>query len=134
LQEFIAEAGGADLRCLVVGDEVVAAMRRQAPEGDFRANLHRGGSAEGVQADAAEVAIAVRAARALGLGVAGVDLVGSARGPLVLEVNASPGLEGIERSTGVDIAGRIVEFVASGATGSGMPSRKRVRHRRDTKI
>ncbi|MGY1458892.1 30S ribosomal protein S6--L-glutamate ligase [Luteimonas sp. A534] len=134
LQEFIAEAGGADLRCLVVGDEVVAAMRRQAPEGDFRANLHRGGSAEGVQLDAPEVEIAVRAARALGLGVAGVDLVSSARGPLVLEVNASPGLEGIERSTGVDVAGRIIDFVAAGATGAGMPSRKRVRRGSGMKV
>ena len=132
LQEFIAEAGGADLRCLVVGGEVVAAMRRQAPEGDFRANLHRGGVAEGVQATAAEADLAVRAARALGLGVAGVDLVASARGPLVLEVNASPGLEGIERSTGIDIAGRIIDFVAAGATGTGMPSRKRVRRRSGT--
>jgi len=127
LQEFVAEAAGADLRCLVVGNEVVAAMRRQAPDGDFRANLHRGGSAEGVQLDAAEADIAIRAARALGLGVAGVDLIASARGPLVLEVNASPGLEGIERSTGVDVAGRIIDFVAAGATGRGMASQKRVR-------
>ena len=134
LQEFIAEAGGADLRCLVVGDEVVAAMRRQAPEGDFRANLHRGGSAEGVQPDAAEIEVAVRAARALGLGVAGVDLVRSARGPLVLEVNASPGLEGIECSTSVDVAGRIIDFVATGATGTGMQSPKRMRRRPGMKV
>ena len=134
LQEFIAEAGGADIRCLVVGGEVVAAMRRQAPEGDFRANLHRGGLAEAVQPSAAEADVAVRAAGVLGLGVAGVDLVASARGPLVLEVNASPGLEGIERSTGVDVAGRIIDFVAAGATGSGMPSRKRVRRRSGMKI
>ena len=127
MQEFVAEAGGADLRCLVVGDEVVAAMQRQAPEGDFRANLHRGGSARGVQPGPAEVALAVRAAKVLGLGVAGVDLVASTRGPLVLEVNASPGLEGIERSTGVDVAGRIIEFVAEGARGAGMVARKRVR-------
>jgi ribosomal protein S6--L-glutamate ligase len=133
LQEFIAEAGGADIRCLVVGDEVVAAMRRQAPPGDFRANLHRGGSAEGMLLDPVEAAVAVRAAKVLGLGVAGVDLVPSARGPLVLEVNASPGLEGIERSTGVDVAGRIVEFVAAGAAGPGMASRRRVRQRTGTK-
>ena len=134
LQEYIAEAGGADLRCLVVGEEVVAAMRRQAPEGDFRANLHRGGIAEAVQVTPAEAGVAVRAARVLGLGVAGVDLMVSARGPLVLEVNASPGLEGIECSTGVDVAGRIIEFVAAGATGSGMTSPKRLRRRSGTKI
>src|SRR5690606_33560940 len=85
VQEFIAEAEGADLRCFVVGDEVVAAMRRQAPAGDFRANLHRGGMAEAVEITAEQAAVAVRAAQGLGLGVAGVDLVLSARGPLVLE-------------------------------------------------
>src|SRR5690606_27781233 len=95
VQEFVAEAQGSDLRCLVVGDRVVAAMRREAPEGDFRANLHRGGSAAPAKPSARERALAVRAARVLGLGVAGVDLVHSARGPLVLEVNASPGLEGV---------------------------------------
>lgn len=109
VQEFVAEAEGADLRCFVVGDEVVAAMRRQAPKGDFRSNLHRGGSAEAVVAEADECAVAVRAARVLGLGVAGVDLIRSRRGPLVLEVNSSPGLEGIEAATGVDIAGKIIE-------------------------
>lgn len=111
VQEFVAEAAGADLRCFVVGDEVIAAMRRQAPEGDFRANLHRGGSAEAVQPDAEECAVAVRAAQVLGLGVAGVDLLRARRGPLVLEVNASPGLEGIEASTGVDVAGKIVDHM-----------------------
>ena len=134
LQEFVAEAGGADLRCLVIGDRVVAAMRRQAPEGAFRANLHRGGVAEGVQPSAAEADVAVRAARVLGLGVAGVDLMASARGPLVLEVNASPGLEGIERSTGVDVAGLVIDFVATGATGTGMPSQKRVRRKSGMKV
>lgn len=113
VQEFIAEAQGADLRCFVVGDTVVAAIRRQAPAGEFRSNLHRGGVAEAVEPDAREVAVSVQAARVLGLGVAGVDLVRAQRGPLVLEVNASPGLEGIEQATGLDIAGRIVEFVAS---------------------
>lgn len=111
VQEFIAEAEGADLRCFVVGDEVVAAMRRQAPPGDFRSNLHRGGSAEAVIAEPDECAVAVRAAQALGLGVAGVDLIRSRRGPLVLEVNSSPGLEGIEAATGVDVAGKIVEHI-----------------------
>jgi ribosomal protein S6--L-glutamate ligase len=114
VQEFIAEAKGADLRCFVVGGEVVAAMRRQAPKGDFRSNLHRGGSARAVRVSEAEQATAVRAASVLGLGVAGVDLIRSRRGPLVLEVNSSPGLEGIEAATGVDIAGRIVDFVLSG--------------------
>jgi ribosomal protein S6--L-glutamate ligase len=114
VQEFIAEAKGADLRCFVVGGEVVAAMRRQAPKGDFRSNLHRGGSARAVRVSEAEQATAVRAASVLGLGIAGVDLIRSRRGPLVLEVNSSPGLEGIEAATGVDIAGRIVDFVLSG--------------------
>lgn len=109
VQEFIAEAEGADLRCFVVGDEVVAAMRRQAPKGDFRSNLHRGGSAEAAEASDDECKVAVRAARVLGLGVAGVDLIRSRRGPLVLEVNSSPGLEGIEAATGVNVAGKIIE-------------------------
>jgi len=87
-------------------------MKRQAPKGDFRSNLHRGGTAKGVRASAAEQEVAVRAAQVLGLGVAGVDLIRSARGPLVLEVNASPGLEGIEEASGVDVAVEIVDFVA----------------------
>jgi ribosomal protein S6--L-glutamate ligase len=108
VQEYIAEARGADLRCFVVGERVVAAMRRQAPRGEFRANLHRGASAKAVIASAAERDTAIRAARLVGLGVAGVDLIRSKRGPLILEVNASPGLEGIETATGVDVAGEIV--------------------------
>lgn len=112
VQEFIEEARGADVRCFVVGGRVVAAMKRQAPKGDFRSNLHRGGSAKGVRASAAEQDVAIRAARVLGLGVAGVDLIRSARGPLVLEVNSSPGLEGIEDATGVDVAGEIISYVA----------------------
>lgn len=112
VQEFVAEAKGADLRCFVVGGKVVAAMRRQAPKGDFRSNLHRGGTAKGVRASEAEKDVAVRAANALGLGVAGVDLIRSERGPLVLEVNASPGLEGIENASGIDVAGAIVRHVA----------------------
>ena len=112
VQEFIGEADGADLRCFVVGDEVVASMRRQAPEGDFRSNLHRGGTALHVAATDEERAVAVRAARVLGLGVAGVDLIRARRGPLVLEVNSTPGLEGIEAVCGVDVAGRIVEHLA----------------------
>jgi ribosomal protein S6--L-glutamate ligase len=124
VQEFIGEAKGADLRCFVVGDKVVAAMRRQAPKGDFRSNLHRGGTAKAVRASKAEIETAVRAAKVLGLGVAGVDLIRSKRGPLVLEVNSSPGLEGIEAATGVDVAGRIIEHVAAG----GAPARKHPRN------
>ncbi len=112
VQEFIAEAKGADLRCFVVGGQVVAAMRRQAEQGEFRSNLHRGGTAVPATANAAEQAAAVRAAKVLGLGVAGVDLIHSDRGPLILEVNSSPGLEGIESASRVDIAGKIVEYVA----------------------
>jgi ribosomal protein S6--L-glutamate ligase len=97
----------------VVGKKVVAAMQRQASPGDFRANLHRGGSALAVALSAEEKRIAVRAAAALGLGIAGVDLLRSNRGPLLLEVNASPGLEGIETATGVDVAGLIVELLQS---------------------
>ena len=118
VQEFIAEAKGADLRCFVGGDRVVAAMRRQAPKGDFRSNLHRGGSAKKARPTRAEAETAVRAARILGLGVAGVDLIRSERGPLVLEVNSSPGLEGIETVTGVDVAGAIIDHVvAQGGNG-----------------
>ena len=112
VQEFIGEADGADLRCFVVGDEVVASMRRQAPEGDFRSNLHRGGTALHVAATDEERVVAVRAARVLGLGVAGVDLIRARRGPLVLEVNSTPGLEGIEAVCGVDVAGGLVEHLA----------------------
>ena len=111
VQEFIAEAKGADLRCFVVGGKVVAAMRRVAASGEFRANLHRGGSAENAVPSVAERRIAVRAAAALGLGIAGVDLLSSRRGPLLLEVNASPGLEGIEQASGVDVAGKIVRLL-----------------------
>ena len=112
VQEFIGEAKGADLRCFVVGGKVVASMRRQAPKGEFRSNLHRGGKARAVTATAAEQETAVRAARLLGLGVCGVDLIRSSRGPLILEVNASPGLEGIEGASGVDVAAHVVAYVA----------------------
>lgn len=115
VQEFIGEAEGADLRCFVVGNRVVASMRRQAPEGDFRSNLHRGGSAEKVEATPEEQDVAVRAARGLGLGIAGVDLIRSRRGPLVLEVNSTPGLEGIENVCDMDIAGEIVGFIEKNA-------------------
>ncbi len=111
VQEYIKEAGGADLRCLVIGDKVVAAMKRQAREGEFRSNLHRGGSASLVRITPEERSTAVRAARTLGLNVAGVDILRSNHGPVVMEVNSSPGLEGIEQATGKNIAGEIVEFI-----------------------
>ena len=115
VQEFIAEAAGADLRCFVIGDKVVAAMKRQAPEGEFRSNLHRGGKAELVRITPAERATAAKACQILGLRVGGVDLVRSSRGPLVLEVNSSPGLEGIENSTKKDVAGMIIEYIEKNA-------------------
>ncbi|MEW9624516.1 30S ribosomal protein S6--L-glutamate ligase [Rhodanobacter geophilus] len=118
VQEFIAEAKGCDLRCFVVGGKVVAAMQREANAGDFRANLHRGGSAAAVKLSAAERRIAVRAAAAMGLGISGVDLLRSDRGPLVLEVNASPGLEGIEAATGVDVADAIIALLETQVGGA----------------
>ncbi len=111
VQEYVKEAEGSDLRCFVIGGKVVAAMRRQGQKGEFRSNLHRGGHARMVQITEEERETAVRATKAMGLNIAGVDILRSHRGPLVMEVNASPGLEGIERATGLDIAGAIVEFV-----------------------
>jgi ribosomal protein S6--L-glutamate ligase len=116
VQEFIKEAGGADLRAFVVGERVVASMIRQAAPGEFRSNLHRGGSAEATELSTKERRTALASARALGLGIAGVDMVRSARGPLVLEVNSSPGLEGIENATGVDVAAEIIEYAEGQAT------------------
>jgi len=111
VQEFIKEAEGADIRCLVVGEKVVAAMKRQGKEGEFRSNLHRGGSATIVRLTPEERSTAVRAARIMGLNVAGVDLLRSNHGPVVMEVNSSPGLEGIEKATDKDIAGMIIQFI-----------------------
>ncbi len=111
VQEFIKEAGGSDIRAFVVGDRVIAAMKRTAPEGEFRSNLHRGGSAELVKLTPRERGTAVRAARVMGLSVCGVDLLRSSRGPLVMEVNSSPGLEGIEKATGEDVAGMVIEHI-----------------------
>ena len=111
VQEFIAESKGADIRCFVVGGKVVAAMQRQARDGEFRSNLHRGGTATVVRLNKIETDTALRAARTMGLNVAGVDLLRSRRGPLVLEVNSSPGLEGIEGTTGIDVAGEIIEYI-----------------------
>jgi len=113
VQEFIAEAKGADVRAFVVNGEVVGAMRRQGKEGEFRSNLHRGGVGKLVKLSRAEKAAALLATKALGLGVAGVDMLQSQRGPLVLEVNSSPGLEGIEKATGLDIAGQIIDYTAA---------------------
>ena len=115
VQEFVKEAGGSDVRCIVVGGRVVAAMLRHAAPGDFRSNLHRGGRAEATKLSTKERRTAVKAAKALGLNVAGVDLLRSDRGPLVLEVNSSPGLEGIETATGVDVAGEMIDFVENHA-------------------
>jgi ribosomal protein S6--L-glutamate ligase len=115
VQEFIREAGGSDIRCFVVGDKVIAAMKRQAAPGEFRSNLHRGGTAEKVKLTPEERSAAVRSAKAMGLNVAGVDLLRSNHGPVVMEVNSSPGLEGIEKATGIDVAGKIVEFVEKNA-------------------
>lgn len=112
VQEYIKEANGADIRCFVVGNKVVAAMKRQAisPE-EFRSNLHRGGTATSVEITDEERHMAIRCAHIIGLNVAGIDIVRSNRGPLIMEVNASPGLEGIEKSTQVDIASEIIKFI-----------------------
>lgn len=115
IQEFVKESNGTDIRCFVVGDKVVAAMARTAKEGEFRSNLHRGGSAEIVKLTPIERKTAVAAAKAMGLRVAGVDIVRSQRGPLVLEVNSSPGLEGIETATGKDVAELIIKYVEKNA-------------------
>jgi ribosomal protein S6--L-glutamate ligase len=112
VQEFIAEAGGADIRAIVVDGQVVGAMKRQGAEGDFRSNLHQGGSATLYKLSRKEKATAIAAAKAMGLGVCGVDMIPSERGPLVMEVNSSPGLEGIEKATGIDVAGKIMEYIA----------------------
>jgi len=115
VQRFIKEASGSDVRCFVIGGKVVAAMQRQAPEGEFRSNLHRGGSAHVVKITSQERAVAIRAARIIGLNVAGVDILRSEQGPLVIEVNSSPGLEGIEETTGIDIASLIIEYIEKNA-------------------
>jgi len=123
VQQFIKEAGGSDVRCFVIGNKVVAAMQRTAKEGEFRSNLHRGGSASVTRLTPQERATAVKAARTMGLNVAGVDLLRSAEGPLVMEVNSSPGLEGIEQATGKDVAATIIRFIEENAR----PHRTRTR-------
>lgn len=115
VQQFVKEANGEDIRCLVVGEKVVAAMMRKGADGDFRSNLHRGGSAESIKITAKERSTALKAANAVGLNVCGVDLLRSNDGPVVMEVNSSPGLEGVEKATGVDVAGKIIEFVEKNA-------------------
>lgn len=111
IQEYIKEAKAADIRAFVVGGEVVGAMKRQGAKGEFRSNIHRGGTATPIQLSKEEEATAINSAKVLGLNIAGVDMLQSNRGPLIMEVNSSPGLEGIERATGIDIAGKIIEFI-----------------------
>ncbi|SDU24899.1 30S ribosomal protein S6--L-glutamate ligase [Halopseudomonas salegens] len=115
VQEYIKEAGGADIRCLVVGDKVIAAMKRQAKAGEFRSNLHRGGSASLIKITPEERMTAVRAAKVMGLNVAGVDILRSNHGPVVMEVNSSPGLEGIETTTGKDVATLLIQHIEKNA-------------------
>ena len=111
VQEFIKEAGGADIRAFVVDGKVVGAMKRQGAPGEFRSNLHSGGTANVIELTKEERQTAIKSAKKLGLAIAGVDMLQSIRGPLVMEVNSSPGLEGIEGATGLDIAGKIIEFI-----------------------
>jgi ribosomal protein S6--L-glutamate ligase len=125
VQEFIKEAGGADIRCFVVGGRVAAAMKRQGAQGEFRSNLHRGGTATKIKLTPEERSTAVRAAKTMGLNVAGVDILRSNHGPVVMEVNSSPGLEGIEETTEVDVAGKIIDFIEKNA----QPGRTRTRGR-----
>jgi len=115
VQEFIKEAGGTDIRALVVGGKVIAAMKRTGAEGEFRSNLHRGGSAAAVKISPEERSTAVRAAKTMGLNVCGVDMLRSNHGAVVMEVNSSPGLEGVEKATGIDVAGKIIDFLAKNA-------------------
>ena len=115
IQEFIKEAGGTDIRALVVGGKVVAAMQRTGAEGEFRSNLHRGGSAQQIKLSPEERSTAVRSAKAMGLNVCGVDMLRANHGPVVMEVNSSPGLEGVEKATGIDIAGKIIELIEKNA-------------------
>ena len=125
VQEFVKEAKGADIRAFVVNGKVVGAMKRQGAEGEFRSNLHRGGNATVIELSKQEKKAALNAAKALGLAVAGVDMLQSDRGPLILEVNSSPGLEGIEQATGVDIAGAIIAYVADSVKKKGHKKKKK---------
>jgi ribosomal protein S6--L-glutamate ligase len=125
IQEYIRESRGADIRCFVVGNRVIAAMKRQAAPGEFRSNLHRGGKAKEVKLTPKERSMAVRAAKEMELKVAGVDMLRSRSGPLIMEVNSSPGLEGIEQATKIDVAAKIIEFIERNAKGF----KKRSNHR-----
>ena len=125
VQEFIKEAGGADIRCFVVGEKVIAAMKRQGGEGEFRSNLHRGGKATLIRLSKDERATAVKAAKVMGLNVCGVDILQSSNGPVVMEVNSSPGLEGIETATKKDVAGMIISYIESHARVSTTKTRGR---------
>ncbi|MGB3298030.1 MAG: 30S ribosomal protein S6--L-glutamate ligase [Phormidesmis sp.] len=113
VQEFVEEANGEDIRCFVVNGQVVAAMKRCGAPGEFRSNMHRGGKSQAAQLSLAECSLAIRAAAAVGLQVAGVDILRANHGPLVIEVNSSPGLEGIEAATGIDVAGQVIAFMAA---------------------
>lgn len=115
VQEYIREAKGADIRCLIVGGKVIASMQRKARHGEFRSNIHRGGSTSAISLSPQERKTAILAANLMGLNVAGVDMLRSDRGPLIMEINSSPGLEGIEQATGVDVAGAIIEFIEKNA-------------------
>ncbi|MBD3797585.1 MAG: 30S ribosomal protein S6--L-glutamate ligase [Campylobacterales bacterium] len=131
VQEYIEEAGGADIRAFVVNGEVVGAMRRQGAEGDFRSNLHQGGSAVAHKLTKKERATALAAAKYMGLGICGVDMIPSKRGPLVMEVNSSPGLEGIEKSTGIDIAGKIMDYIGTNVTPAASLTRTKRKIKKD---
>ena len=121
VQKFISEANGSDIRAFVVGNRVVAAMMRTAPPGEFRSNVHQGGTVQNIKLTPKERGLAIRAAKAMGLNVAGVDLIRSDDGPLLLEINSSPGLQGIEAASGIDVAGEVIDFLTENAT-PGRPS------------
>ena len=125
VQEFIKESKGADIRAFVIGNKVVAAMKRQGAKGDFRSNIHRGGSAKAIKISPEERSTAIRAAKALGLKIAGVDMLRSNHGPVIMEVNSSPGLEGIETATGKDIAGMMIDFMVEDKKGGLQAKRKK---------
>jgi len=130
VQQFVKEAKGEDIRCFVIGNKVVASMIRRGKEGDFRSNLHRGGTAESIKITPKERATAIKSARAVGLNVCGVDMLRSKDGPVVMEVNSSPGMEGIEKATGIDVAGKIIEFAEANARPGRTQTRNTVRRKR----
>lgn len=132
VQEYIEEAGGADIRVFIIGGKVVGAMKRQGAEGDFRSNLHQGGKATAHNLTRKEKATALAAAKAMGLGICGVDMIPSSRGPLVMEVNSSPGLEGIEKSTKIDIAGKIMNLIEKNVTSKSVVNSKKRKIKKDS--